>query len=228
MLCPHFQGGNITNPFKRTALQLAGVECDQSAEMCGAANTLYRVADSGRPSWRLANTDLQGCSETLSKILSSNDTQTMSGEPLTFVILGTGAMADTCAQAIALMSGHCHHTETITLSRNQLKSSAGKTLAVRKSKSLLVVINTLPSGTHAEADQLACAAIENLNAHFEGSKHLFEVSYLQTNTIRKAASLGWHTLDGELLFEEQARASFKLWARCSAPSLSTALRPSRG
>ena len=227
MECSNFQGGNITNPFKRIALNLPGIQLDASAEQCGAANTLYRKGEGKQSVWCLANTDLVGCSETLSRILSPDcGSLAADTEPL-FVILGTGAMAGTCAQAIADICGHQHSTRTIQLSRAQLEGgNAGEPLHYT-TQTQLVVINTLPSGTHPDADRLACTALEGLNNTPAASKHLFEISYLETGASKKASTFGWDVVRGDLLFEEQARASFKLWARCSAPTPTTALQLSR-
>lgn len=227
MECSSFQGGNITNPFKRSALNLPGVKLDRSAELCGAANTLYRVSESDQSVWRLANTDLAGCSETISRILSSVNDQVGLNATLQFVILGTGAMAETCAQAIATVCGHQHNSSTTLLSRTQLERGETLKHVAQSRKSHFVVINTLPSGTRPEADHLASTALEELDRLPALSKHLFEISYLETQVSRHASSLGWGVTRGEILFEEQARASFKLWARCSAPNSTTALRLSR-
>ncbi len=227
MGCTNFRGGNITNPFKKYALQLPGVELDASAELCGAANTLYRKDVDNKSVWCLANTDLVGCSETLSRILSEENGIGDPSRELMFLILGTGAMAETCAQAIALVSGHQHKTVTTKLSRAELEASTPIALPNASGSTQLVVVNTLPSGTQPHADALAVKAIETLNSLPTSSKHLFEISYLKTSASRRAQELGWGITRGDILFEEQARASFKLWARCPAPTPTTALQPSQ-
>ncbi|MBM3382568.1 MAG: hypothetical protein FJY29_09035 [Betaproteobacteria bacterium] len=227
MECSGFQGGNITNPFKRSALNLPGVKLDGSAELCRAANTLYRVSENNQSVWRLANTDLAGCSETLSRILRSVNEQGDLNAALQFVILGTGAMADTCAQAISIACGHQHNSSTTLLSRTQLERGEILKHVPQNRKSHIVVINALPSGTRPEADRLASTALEELDQLPVYSKHLFEISYLETPASKHASSSGWGVTRGEILFEEQARASFKLWARCSASNSTTALQPSR-
>lgn len=226
MGCRDFRGANITNPFKTSALQLPGVSIDSSAELCGAANTLYRGDDTAKTDWRLANTDLEGCSESIRKILNCDRSLGRPDDTILFVIFGTGAMARTCCVAIEQLEPSANSKQTIKLSRTELEQRKFDTICSFQPNSL-VVINTLPTGTSAEADLLALQCIEILNRlNVSARKYLFEVSYMKTKSCQLARSLFWNVVEGDVLFETQARASFKLWARRPSPTQATALTPS--
>jgi len=223
MGCRDFRGANITNPFKTSALRLPGVSIDSSAELCGAANTLYRGDDTAKPDWRLANTDVVGCSESIQKILNYDRPLSIPKDKILFVIFGSGAMARTCCVAIEQLESFAHSKQTIKLSRTELELRKFDAICSFKPNSL-VVINTLPTGTSPEADLLAFQTIETLDRlNVSARKYLFEVSYIKTKSCQLARSLLWTIVEGDVLFETQARASFKLWARRPSPTQATAL-----
>ena len=223
MGCRDFRGANITNPFKTSALQLPEVSIDSSAELCGAANTLYRGDDTAKPDWRLANTDLLGCSESIRKILNCDRSFGMPEDTIVFVIFGTGAMARTCCVAIEQLELFANSKQTIKLSRTELEQRKFDTICSFHPNAL-VVINTLPTGTSPEADLLAAQSVEILNRlNVSARKYLFDVSYMKTKSCQLARSLLWNVVEGDVLFETQARASFKLWARRPSPTQATAL-----
>ncbi len=248
MQSPHFLGANITNPFKTSALKLAGLRIDESARECGAANTLYRISQNQQVGWSLANTDLQGCSESLTKILSEKNT---TNEPVLVVLLGAGAMMQTLIHSLEvtarnlrlsfdvrvaarsanvgyLMGRTNTQSSLLRISNLNITDTAWvsglKTQAGQAQK--LLCINSLPSGTSDEAEQVTVQSIRALDHEFQlAKKSLFCVSYGQRTWHQYAHSLGWTVLNGDLLFETQARASFKLWTGCDAPKLPTALPP---
>ena len=226
MESPHFRGANITNPFKTAALRLSGVELDASARHCGAANTLYRKSQSNRHQWRLANTDLAGCSETLQKIFSEHSHEDL--ESLECVILGTGAMAHTCLAAINQKTTAAVAPRVQCFGRALLQTHQFNEDELQKAK-VLLVINTLPSSTSDEAKELAQQTLATLARVSKGeSKHLFDLAYGHTELHSIARNSGWSVVNGDQLFEIQARASFTLWARPTAPILPTALQPIEG
>lgn len=226
ILCGNFRGANITNPLKTAALQLPFAELDSSAQLCQAANTLYRAGDESTDwTWRLANTDLLGCSVTLQKILSDDRARNPHRQHLSCIILGTGAMARTCSIALGQLEAGLRADTQIQLSRAQLGSEMREHLPSELPRSdALLVINTLPSGTSAAADLMATNALRHFNEVApQARKFLFEISYLKTSLAQTATAQGWHVTRGELLFETQAHESFKLWARQPAPTQATAL-----
>ncbi|MFZ9519473.1 MAG: shikimate dehydrogenase family protein [Silvanigrellaceae bacterium] len=244
----NFRGGNITNPFKTTAMRLDSVGIDTSAFRCGAANTLYRVGETAGHGWRIANTDLYGCSESLKKILEEIAVESRS---LKVVILGTGAMMRTCVCALEDLPGFLNTIETILIlgrcnafdvnfrsvsvpqKKLDLKYAhfnevihIGEKSSNSKAHQHLICINTLPSGTSSEANALAELSLTKLGLQMQWtSKHLFCVGYGDLRLHRWAEQKGWQVVNGDLLFEIQARASFKLWTGVEAPSLPTALQP---
>ncbi|MEY3903181.1 MAG: hypothetical protein RL189_2487 [Pseudomonadota bacterium] len=242
MRSQHFAGGNITNPFKTTALQLDGVSADSAALRCGAANTLYRRKDSSAASWHLTNTDLLGCSESIQKIMSSKGPDS---SIVDLIILGRGAMARTVLRAAedftaftgvefdALIGGRDNRPVDVLPEfklnsfshfnlndATSLKSIADGLPANRR----LLCINTLPGGTNAEAETTIHNTLHTLsNTGRWQQRKLFCVSYGTQTWHSTARQLGWDVLNGDLLFEIQARAAFKLWTSVDAPNHPTAL-----
>jgi shikimate 5-dehydrogenase len=244
---PLFGGGNITNPFKAAALRLDSVNIDSSAIRCGAANTLYRNQQKESWIWSVANTDLAGCSESLKKILEKRH---LTPQSLWVAILGSGAMMRTtlCAledlpglsEAIAtgFVLGRAPAFETdmaaaflnqsiLPLVYRQIQESnlSKEALPEAKPTQHLLCINTLPCGTSTEADTLARTCLAKLENQTEwASKNLFCVSYGDLPLHSWASQKGWSVMNGNLLFDVQARASFKLWTGLEAPNLPTALQ----
>jgi len=248
MQSPHFLGANITNPFKTSALKLAGLRIDDSARECGAANTLYRISQTQQVGWSLANTDLLGCSESLKKILSK---KIATHESVLVVLLGAGAMMQTLLHSLEVTARDLQLSFDVRIaarnanvsylmSRTNAQSSllrisnlnitdtdwVSALRAQTKHPQKLLCINSLPSGTSDEAEQVTVQSIRSLDNEFQqAEKSLFCVSYGQRSWHQYAHSIGWTVLNGDLLFETQAQASFKLWTGCDAPKLPTALPP---
>jgi len=240
MRSPHFLGANITNPFKQAAFKIRDIHADDRAIRCGAGNTLYRSTFSEGARWTLTNTDLLGCSASLEKIFNETLSKT---DPLTIVILGAGAMAQTCLQALEdLLQPNDRHIEVWIVSRSAAQGLKfilrpqfldisdpqwPQTLRGKTQSSLmrrLLCINTLPSGTSVAAATALLASLESLERLSHWSvRHLFCVTYGLQSWHQQAQKSGWNVLNGDLLFETQARASFKLWMNCDAPNLPTAL-----
>lgn len=209
MGCTQFKGGNITNPFKRTALQLPGILIDDSARDCGAGNTLSRCGEN----WLLSNTDLLGCISSLRRVLKHCQ------HTFDCFILGTGAMSRTVLVALDRVCTELaiqpQHIEI--LGRAQLSNNDYCFLQT-KPNHLRVVVNTLPSATQSEADIQASRLLKALeSASAADSYALFDLSYAETQAIRYARTNDWTVESGHHLFETQARESFKLWTNRYPP-----------
>lgn len=210
MRCPQFKGGNITNPFKKAALQLPNIQIEESARNCGAANTLHRCESN----WKLSNTDLIGCAESLRKLLQ--------GRPNSFrvFILGDGAMAETVSAALNHLSIELRITpqHVYWFNRANLAHRSYNQLRLEPTD-LGLCINTLPTATQPDANVAASAFLNWMNtAHVALSHALFEMSYLDTMPTQFARANNWAVEDGARLFEIQARESFKLWTSHLPPS----------
>lgn len=249
---PNFLGGNITNPFKTSALKLAdqvGIHVDPIAARCGAANTLYRTDnDTEVNTWSLSNTDVLGCSDTLRKILNSS---LQCDEPSTLIILGAGAMMQTCLVAAEELSHEENQSfDVFTVSRTAVRWDTSSTAinpnaavnchglsfiggdwleALMQKKVLkrrLICINTLPALTSPEAEKVVRASLSELNKLESWTeKNFFCLTYGTQDWHLFAQSLNWNVFNGDLLFESQARASFKLWTQRDAPNLPIAPLP---
>lgn len=239
---PHFAGGNITNPFKSTALKIDGIEIEPPAVRCGAGNTLYRVGANSEACWHLTNTDLFGCSESLKEILREKSPR---AEPVSVVILGRGAMMKTCLCALEDIASEFGSEFRVTIAarasstqiNNARVTQSNRKLTIQtvdinnenwtsvlSSSKQLICINTLPSLSSYEAEQVTRSAIQQLESagHWQ-DKNLFCITYGLQPWHKWAETLHWNVFNGNRLFECQARASFKLWTGCDAPTLPTAL-----
>lgn len=208
--CPQFKGGNITNPFKKVALQLPNIQIEESARVCGAANTLHRCENN----WKLSNTDLIGCLESLRTLLK--------GRPDSFrvFILGDGAMAETVSAAMKLLSVELRITprHVYRFNRTDLTHQSYNQLILEPTD-LGLCINTLPTATRPDANVAASAFLNWMNTARVALSHaLFEMSYLDTMPTQFARANNWAVEDGTRLFEIQARESFKLWTSHLPPS----------
>ncbi|MEY4065552.1 MAG: hypothetical protein RIR26_1760 [Pseudomonadota bacterium] len=225
-----FRGANITNPFKVSALKLPNVAWDASVERCGAANTLYRsMTPQGECQWRLSNTDIVGCLSSLERIFQSDRMTGISKDHLKVVLLGGGAMMKTYSAALNLFFQKSNHKPDLTVwTRLDLEKPFPREFPQGREQatgSSLMLINTLPCGTSAEADENALRALHALDASvMTNQKFYLDAGYLESNTRKTAFQLNWYTVGGAGLFEAQARASFKLWTGFDAPNLPTALR----
>ncbi|MEN9809950.1 MAG: hypothetical protein RLZZ488_1517 [Pseudomonadota bacterium] len=242
MRSQHFAGGNITNPFKSAALKLDGVSVDAAALRCGAANTLYRREEFSTVSWHLTNTDLLGCSESIQKIMSSIGPDS---SIVDLIVLGRGAMARTVLRAVedfsalsgvefdALIGGrdslpidplpkfNLNSFRYFNLNDEALVTNVAENLPTNRH---LLCINTLPGGTNTEAETTIHNTLRTLSnsGHWQQRK-FFCVSYAEQTWHSTARQLGWDVINGDLLFEIQARAAFKLWTGVDAPNHPTAL-----
>lgn len=218
MNCPQFKGGNITNPFKTAALRLEGIELAQSAQVCGAGNTLHHNGQN----WVLSNTDLAGCMQSIRTLLTPSPTS------FEIITLGTGAMSRTVAVAFERVCSELkiELQQSRVVSRAELESGTfGPLDGHRVERS--VVVNTLPASTQVEADARATHFLKALQStRVAETFALFDLSYHETETLKHARDNGWTVETGRQLFHVQARESFKLWTNIDLPSDSGVQWPS--
>ena len=227
MLLENFLGANITIPFKRDALTLSGVVASERVGSCGAANTLY--FDRAKGHWALENTDIDGVVASL-QFFKQNPARCV------FLILGAGGGAAAALAACRQFTGsvtQCHvvarNTHKATQELNNF-AKLGMPPVVSELLSLEsgskswpehaypIVINTLPMGHSGEANKVAFEAMHFLNSKQGSSSSkvsiqagYFDMIYANTPALEQALKLGFAALNGRLMLETQARASFEIW-----------------
>lgn len=207
----HFRGGNITNPYKRTALRIPSLRIDATAELCKAGNTLHRIGDE----WWLSNTDLPGCIASLNALISQQP------DDFSVVLMGNGAMTQTVRAALTAVcqEKRVKPRQVTQLLRSDFEQKMFAPLG--QTQEPLIVINTLPVGTQDAADAAATELFNWLQDRRPSAPTaLFDMSYRETPSCQRARSLGWIIETGRRLFEIQARASFTLWTQLPAPNSS--------
>jgi shikimate 5-dehydrogenase len=210
MRSPNFRGGNITNPYKRTALNIPNLRIAATAELCKAGNTLHRISGE----WWLSNTDLKGCIESLNSLI------TRPSDDFSVVLMGGGAMTQTVQAALAAICQErkIKPRQVTQLLRTDFEHKAFAPLG--QTNEPLIIINTLPVGTQDAADAASADLFSWLQDRRPSAPTaLFDMSYTETSSCQKARAFGWTIETGQRLFEVQARESFKLWTQQLAPNV---------
>jgi shikimate dehydrogenase len=205
MASPHFVGGNITNPYKLTALKLVK-KLGPAAKAIGAVNTLVRNGKG----WVGENTDAEGFAAALAA-----EGFKMKGKRV--LILGAGG----AARAAAWASAEASAKRVLVLARRTAQAKSAAALAGKAglhgvlageavaaaSLAADLVVNTLPG------QELGAEFGEALMLHPPKGALAFDISYTPTPTafMRAAARSGWRTADGSGMLLEQGRAAFALW-----------------
>jgi 3-dehydroquinate dehydratase/shikimate dehydrogenase len=206
-------GVSVTVPHKRAALDFAS-ESGQAgasdlATSVGAANTLVRDAD-GR--WWADNTDVFGMMEPLEELLPGDGGA--SRAPRVAVVIGAGGAA---RAAVVGLQGAGWHVEVYnrTPSRAaELMTQLGldpsrahpmSELRGRASGSFDLLVQTTPVGMSHYSDEDPSEGYV-----FAGTEVVYDLVYTprETPLLRRAAAAGCRILNGEAMFELQARRQF--------------------
>jgi shikimate dehydrogenase len=220
-----FLGGNITLPFKNSALKMEFVIQSDGVKATHAANTIYR---NQLGKWCFENTDIKGIEASIDKLVSPYESFDM-------IVLGGGGAAATSIYC-GIKNKNC--TKIVCLTRSPEKTlknfeyleqekkfsiynldqeSISSTLNnVSNILSKIVLINSLPlglsdvksSGSYAEENSFALEIIKKLN-----SKNCcyFDLIYDDTKAIKFANEKGIKNMNGKLMLTTQAKESFLLW-----------------
>ena len=228
----NFLGGNITIPFKRAVLELPNVVPSDCVRACSAANTLYFHHKKNH--WALENTDVAG-------VLASLRFFNFAPDNCVFIVLGAGGAAAAALEACRMFSGTLDRCWIMarnpqkalqqlsnffpqempegvsgvclpTVSEFTLKS--GERLL--SSKLVPIVVNTLPLGHAGEPNVHAQQLLLDLKTKGLVGAY-FDMVYANTPALEFATDQGFVTLNGKLMLETQARASFELWQTSMMP-----------
>ncbi len=198
-------GASITAPFKVDLLAEAD-EIDDSARLCGAANTLK--VDQGR--WLLRNTDLAGFLEPL-------DVRGIELRGARVAVIGTGGAARAVVHALAGRQARVtvhgrRPTEAARVAALADRAEVGRGLPVRGEWDILV--NATPVGTWPDT-----AAIPVSSECLEGGRVVYDLVYnpARTALLAAASAAGCATIGGLEMLVAQAAAQFEWWTGTPAP-----------
>ncbi|APJ02601.1 shikimate dehydrogenase family protein [Silvanigrella aquatica] len=221
----NFLGGNITLPFKNSALKLDFMRCSENVKVTQAANTVYK---NSLDEWYLENTDIAGIEFSLNSLLVPNSDFEM-------IVLGGGGAASSVIYN-GIINKYC--SRIVCLTRNPVKTlqkypflanerkvnlyalnteSLYQWRAVKsQSMKSTLLINTLPlgmtnqntKGVYGEENYFAMSLIQCLDKETDC---YFDLIYKDTETIRFAQYKGIKCINGKLMLETQAKKSFFLW-----------------
>ncbi len=189
--CEHLAGFNVTIPHKQTIMPLLAAISEEAQEI-GAVNCV-KVTPDGLEGY---NTDIIGIRKALERV-------TLEGAKA--LVLGTGGASK--AVQYALRTGGA---EVRVVSRAQ--GSADLTyndLSEELIAECDIIVNTTPLGMFPNVDSAPALPYSALSA-----KHtLFDCVYnpRQTKFLQLGAERGAKTIDGMVMFEEQAKASWDIW-----------------
>lgn len=217
-----FIGGNITMPFKKIVLDLDCFFHDESVVQTGAANTIYKKDNKN---WCLANTDIFGINKSFQKLICKT-------EPFVAIVLGGGGAAQAalhclkmdvrCQKAYCFSRSLCGNDLQIFLNDEEksikyfhLMDSGLLEADIKKiaKDKKIIVVNTLPLGKKDEENNTY--ALNWLMALRAKNLAFFDMRYELTDAQECAQKLGIPFIDGQVMLENQAKESFRLWTGVS-------------
>jgi shikimate dehydrogenase len=198
-------GASITAPFK-VALLSAADEIDESARLCGAANTL-RVDDGRRV---VRNTDIAGFLEPL-------DRRGIALGGARVAVVGTGGAARAVVSALG------ERQARVTVYGRRPAEAARVAALVRggvgrggqpEAGSWDLLVNATPVGTWPET------SVDSVSPESPvGGRVVCDLVYnpVRTNLLEAAAAAGCKTISGVEMLVAQAVAQFEWWTGIPAP-----------
>ncbi len=191
---PNLRGFNVTHPYKEQIIShLTAIS--KEARRIGAVNCV-RVEEDG--SLVGYNTDFDGFSMALCEMLG--------GEYVSALVLGTGGASKAVCLALAdrgIDFLRVSHSGKGDLSYEDLTPEI---IAERK-----LIINTTPLGMYPEVGECPPLPYDLLTPQH----YLFDLIYNPaiTGFLRRGQMQGATVCNGQRMFELQAEASWKIWAR---------------
>lgn len=193
LLPPDIVGFNVTIPYKREIMSLLD-EISPEAKAVGAVNCV-RCSDGRKVGY---NTDVVGIRRSLDILLG--------GEPCSkALVLGTGG-ASQAVQYVLAERG----IEFRIVSRERVRGDfAYDDLTPEIVEEYPLIINATPVGMYPHTDEAPAIPYEALTER----NYLFDTIYnpAQTEFLLRAERAGAHTINGVVMFEAQAEASWEIW-----------------
>lgn len=205
-------GYSVTIPHKESVLEFA-TNRDATVERLGAANTLYRTADSG---WASSNTDLPAAIDALRTELETNGaSRSLKGRKC--LILGAGGAARAIAgglideEAVVTVSGRTRSRATELATELDCQEIGWEN---RGAQFADVLVNCTPVGMHPEVNETP------FQHQWLGDHTLvFDTVYNPENTLllKQARERGCPTVSGIEMFVRQAALQYDQFTGRPAP-----------
>lgn len=191
---PQLCGFNVTIPYKCEVMALLD-DLSYDARMIGAVNCVRRTADG-----RLVghNTDIVGLRAALGELLGNE-------EPEHALVLGTGGASQAVQYALAERG-----IPFGLVSRDAAKGNyTYDNLPCGTVERSRLIVNASPVGTYPAAD----AAPRIPYGYLTPGHYLLDLVYnpALTQFLDYGRQRGAHILNGEVMFREQAEASWRIW-----------------
>lgn len=189
-------GFAVTIPYKEKIMPLLS-HLDESATVVGAVNSVKVVRKWGSTETIGYNTDYIGFWEGLRTFDLPKTVQAL--------ILGTGGASKAVAYALRLKE-----IPYTFVSRNPSEKMLNyKDLDKKVIENHRLIINTTPLGTYPKIDECV-----NIPYEYLTKEHiLYDLVYNPKETLflKKGREQGAQTINGQLMLEQQAEVSWKLW-----------------
>tara|TARA_B100000767_G_scaffold256266_1_gene263187 strand:- start:83 stop:916 length:834 start_codon:yes stop_codon:yes gene_type:complete len=204
-------GVNVTVPFKKLIIPFLD-ELDFSAEETQSVNTLFKIKNKiiGY------NTDSAGFGDTIKKLcFHSNNSSKLPLEDKLIFIIGAGGVTASIIHALKLQGAN-----KITLSnRTKEKSHELKKLFPKievldwgKRPTICdVIINTTSIGLNKNEEINIDFSDYNKNSHKKTLFYDLIYNPKETNFLKKAKLRGNKTMNGKMMFLNQAKYAFNIW-----------------
>ena len=194
LLPADIEGFNVTIPYKREIMPLLD-EISPEAQSVGAVNCVK--CSGGRKVGY--NTDVIGIRHSLDKLLG--------GEECTkALVLGTGG-ASQAVQYVLAERG----IEYLIVSRDRVRGNlAYEDLTPEIVAEYRLIINATPVGMYPHVEEAPALPYDALTER----NYLFDTIYNPTRTefLARGERAGAHTINGVVMFEAQAEASWEIWS----------------
>lgn len=191
---PELCGLNVTIPYKREVIPYLDAVSPE-AQAIGAVNCIRRTAEGRLEGY---NTDIAGLRSALNELLGS-------AEPEEALVLGTGGASQAVQYALSERG-----IPYALVSRDPAKGNyTYDNLPCEAVEASRLIVNASPVGTYPAVD----AAPRIPYAYVTPEHYLLDLVYNPPLTRFLAFGLqrGAHTLNGQVMFVEQAEASWRIW-----------------
>jgi len=235
-----FAGFNVTVPHKRTILSLVDVN-DESVELVGAANTLFRRADGKIVA---ANTDVAAIAEEVRRLVPERPS--LDGARVLVVGTGGAALSAVAACFVHLAVAEIEvrarafdtaKAESVRAPFDQIAERAGKSaitysaLAKGRDEGIDIVIQATSAGmTGADSGEEVAKAIAWERLAPRAVAYDVVYSPPETPFLRAASNHGLRNANGLGMLARQGALAFEMWLGVPAPynAMLTALHSPRG
>lgn len=195
---PELKGLNVTIPYKKASLDFID-RLDSEADMIGSVNTLKIERHANELLISGYNTDVIGFEESIKPLLENR-------RKISALILGTGGASNAVSYVLDKWN-----IPSIFVSRKHQNNThiAYDRLTPEIIKTHQLIINSTPLGMYPDLNKTP-----DIQYQYLDEDHiLYDLIYNPAETLflKKGRERGCKTMNGQLMLELQAEASWKIW-----------------